>query len=513
MAIVKIASNAIVAKLINPTSDVKDIVSDLLSYRVEGAEYSQAFGANAWDGCSSFFKYGKGTFPMGFVEGVSRALRKRGHRVQRITGGLPEPLGPVRPNINAFGYTDDYDYQPEAVDLLVERGAMIAQIATGGGKSNICCMAVGRIKRNTLFITTRGSLMYQMKDTLQASIDYRAAHGEPDMAGVKVGVIGDGIWEPKKITVAMVQTLAAKLKDPNPHDSPATRRQQYLFQERVKLLLSKFELVILEEAHEASGDSYYNILNQCKNAHYRLALTATPNMKDSTEDNMRLTAVSGSVAIKVTEKMLIDRGILAKPYFKYIRNPKPAKLYRTSTWRRAYKLGITDCPLRNKLVVDEALKMVSYGLNVLILVTQTAHGDALTKTLSKSARVAFLKGEVDQQKRMKYLSQLGQGKLDILVGTNVLDVGIDVPSIGGIILAGGYKAEVSLRQRIGRGLRKKKTGPNVAFVVDFADEWNEHLKEHAYQRRSVVESTEGFAENILLPGEDFDYSEFTKKAL
>lgn len=40
-------------------------------------------------------------------------------------------------------------------------------------------------------------------------------------------------------------------------------------------------------------------------------------MKDSTEANMRLMAVAGRIEIKVTEKYLIDRGILAKPYFLY----------------------------------------------------------------------------------------------------------------------------------------------------------------------------------------------------
>jgi superfamily II DNA or RNA helicase len=74
-----------------------------------------------------------------------------------------------------------------------------------------------------------------------------------------------------------------------------------------------------------------------------------------------------------------------------------------------------------------------------------------------------------------------------------------------IILAGGGKAEVPLRQRIGRGLRFKKVGPNVAFVVDFSDINNDHLRGHALQRRAIIEGTKGFGENILAPGKDFDF--------
>jgi hypothetical protein len=34
-------------------------------------------------------------------------------------------------------------------------------------------------------------------------------------------------------------------------------------------------------------------------------------------------------------------------------------------------------------------------------------------------------------------------------------------------------------------------------VVDFADPLNNHLRDHSNQRRAIIESTEGFAENII----------------
>ena len=62
-----------------------------------------------------------------------------------------------------------------------------------------------------------------------------------------------------------------------------------------------------------------------------------------------------------------------------------------------------------------------------------------------------------------------------------------------------------MRQRIGRGLRAKKNGANVAFIVDFEDTGNKHLRKHYRQRRSIIESTDGFRENILGTGDDFDF--------
>ncbi|MFW8062635.1 DEAD/DEAH box helicase, partial [Klebsiella pneumoniae] len=82
-------------------------------------------------------------------------------------------LGKPNPAVNPFPYNPDYAYQDQAVETLVREGMMIAQIATGGGKSNVACKAAARIGRMTLFLTTRSVLMFQMADNFQKSIDYR----------------------------------------------------------------------------------------------------------------------------------------------------------------------------------------------------------------------------------------------------------------------------------------------------------------------------------------------------
>jgi superfamily II DNA or RNA helicase len=93
----------------------------------------------------------------------------------------------------------------------------------------------------------------------------------------------------------------------------------------------------------------------------------------------------------------------------------------------------------------------------------------------------------------------------VLIGSTIIDVGVDVPSLGMVILAGGGKAEVALRQRVGRGLREKKSGPNIALVCDFVDPGNKHTKGHSMTRRAIIEATPGFREGILPNGKDFDF--------
>jgi superfamily II DNA or RNA helicase len=147
---------------------------------------------------------------------------------------------------------------------------------------------------------------------------------------------------------------------------------------------------------------------------------------------------------------------------------------------------------------------------VLILVQRKPHGDeirALLTTMGLKGR--YIQGSTSQEERERALADLESGELDYLIGTTIVDVGVDVPSIGMLINAGGGKAEVALRQRVGRVLRAKKLGPNVAFVVDFMDELNSHLRDHARQRRAIIEGTPGFAENILPPKKDFPWHLFS----
>ncbi|HCH3308261.1 TPA: DEAD/DEAH box helicase family protein [Vibrio parahaemolyticus] len=556
MTIIKIAANAVHARLIDAPREAKLIVSDLLSYAVEGHEFMTKRAG--WDGRSSFFSFKTNSFPAGFVPRVQSALKKKGYRVQIIRKPRPEPLGPELPTVDEFGHDDErYSYQMETVRKLLTFGSGIAQISTGGGKSRLARLAYARIKRKTLFLTTRGSLMYQFRDACIESFGHK-----------EVGIVGDSEWDANKpLVCGMVQTLAKRLavytadelieqhltrqqdreekelnalkaRQAKKRVKPSERRKQIeelkqdqlarrtpddelLAQIEKKLkkqrkqrretieLLRSFEFVIAEEAHEAGGNSYFDVMNACVNAHYRLALTATPFMRSDAESNMRLMGCTGGIMIKVTEKQLIDLGILATPKFMILPTERPKNLFKTSSYDKAYRVGIVENEWRNKRIVAECVRMSRFGLTSMVLVQRVNHGNAIKSYLTKlGMKVAFIYGDNDQDERKRALKKLGTGEINVLIGTNILDVGVDVPSVGFIALAGGGKAEVANRQRIGRGLRAKKSGPNICFVLDFMDEHNTHLQKHAFQRRAIITQTPGFAENLLPSGEVWNPSEY-----
>jgi superfamily II DNA or RNA helicase len=541
---ITIISNATVAKAIEPTREQKAEISKLLSYTVAGFE-NMSGGKSGWDGKSSFFSARKCTFPAGFSRTVVAHFKRKGVKVTWVKKPLPPILGEMNPIVDDFGYTDIYDYQPETIERLLKYGQMVAKVATGGGKSRIARIGYKTIARKTLFITTRGTLMYQMKR------DFEEALNE------KTGVIGDGEWQPVEgFNVGMVQTIAKRLLKKNVDDEidraitledeadqkkrtefvkkltnkkvEGTKRIQFLdaFNKKLKLekktndqllkdiiekvnkhnaqrlkmidFLATIEFVIFEEAHEAGGDEYYRVGMALKNAHYRLSLTGTAFQREAQEDNFRLMAVSGLVGIEISEKLLIDRGILATPVFTYLPVADVKGLFRSSPYVKGYKLGIVENEGRTQKIIDTTTYLSEYGLTAIVLVNRKAHGESIKrKLITAGLKVNFIYGDKSQEERQNALNKLGKGVIDVLIGTSILDVGVDVPSVGSIILAGGGKSEIANRQRVGRGLRRKKIGPNYCFVFDFMDSQNSHIKTHYLQRRRIIEETPGFRENII----------------
>lgn len=520
----QIAHNAVVAKLIGADQAARDIVADMLTYLEEGHQFTQAFMNAGWDGRSSLFARATDSFPAGFVHAVQQGLTQAGYSVSLIRKPALEPLGPFSPIVDEFGNDDPrYDFQLKALRQVEKHQRGIIQVATGGGKSKIAKLIVARYRRPALFLTTRGVLMHQMADGFRG-------------AQLTVGMLGDGEWSPRSgVNVGMVQTLVERLKDPHVSGEmrdlieAATKRGEKIVKAEIKKIaeekvrvksanraktikfLEMMEIIIGEEAHEAGGDSYYEILKHCKNASIRVALTATPFMKDSAESNMRLMGAFGPVLIRVSEKLLIDRGVLAKPYFRYAHYKPHEKLRRSSPWPRAYQLGLMECDGRNNLAIEHAVKASKRGMTSMILVQRKSHGVAIREALvERGLRAVFIQGENNEKERRKALAALEAGEIDALIGTNILDVGVDVPAVGTIVLLGGGKEQVALRQRVGRGLRAKKKGPNVAFILDFMDFGNDHLRDHYRQRRAIIEATPGFAENILPDNTDFDWEMFER---
>jgi superfamily II DNA or RNA helicase len=80
-------------------------------------------------------------------------------------------------------------------------------------------------------------------------------------------------------------------------------------------------------------------------------------------------------------------------------------------------------------------------------------------------------------------------KLRCIIGTTLLDEGVDVPAAIAGIFAGGGKSSTRALQRVGRFIRLDPSDPNknAAYIEEFYDHVR-YLDHHARSRRKILQT-------------------------
>ena len=89
-----------------------------------------------------------------------------------------------------------------------------------------------------------------------------------------------------------------------------------------------------------------------------------------------------------------------------------------------------------------------------------------------------------------------EGKISILLATTILDEGVDVSDLDAVFLTGGGKKSRRIIQRVGRALRKSKTG-KYAYIIDMAESCNKVLVRHAAERMKTYKEELQLSDNHI----------------
>jgi len=127
------------------------------------------------------------------------------------------------------------EHQDAGITAFVKEERGCVEAATGGGKSLIIADFIRRKPFKTLIVIHNKELLYQLKDTIEEEL------------GIKCGVVGDGVRDIQHITVATIQTLNRNLGE---------------FSD----WLQSIRNIIIDEAHHAASDSYFNLFTKLKNS-------------------------------------------------------------------------------------------------------------------------------------------------------------------------------------------------------------------------------------------------------
>jgi len=465
--------------------EMADNLDKITSYYVEGYQYTRAFTNGYFDKRAGKFVHWDGrkhlltqrmVFPTGLLQRVLDFFKLNDVEVE-----IEDKRKPVdsQPEIKVRGFKPR-PYQQAALDMAISAGRGIIRIGTGGGKTKCAAMIAAKYNVPTMIYVIGKDLLYQF-------------HKETEEAlGQKIGIIGDGHCDIKHINVCSIWTaitafgLKSKVslddEDWAPDIVPVETKQK----EAIRKAIEKANLSIYDEAHFLATETLQSIFKASKQCRYHFGLSGTDWRDDGAD--LLLESVCGRRIYNMPSSRLIEDNFLVPPKIVLFEVP-PLMEELPANYSTVYSRYITKNDIRNAMIEDAARKLIKRGRKVLILVRYISHGKDLADRLS-DIPLFFVNGEVDGETRQEVKKSFEAGYLKCLIASSVFDIGVDIPSLDALILAGGGKSTVRTLQRVGRVIRKNPDKKN-ALVVDFIDN-AKYLDKHSATRIAVYKTEPSF---------------------
>jgi superfamily II DNA or RNA helicase len=457
----------ITATINNVNTYLSDYTAELeamLAIQVPGYFFAPSYKRGVWDGKFRFLRQAKNpVIPTGLLFIVKEYCEQSGitlniidNRTCQIKADLERAMSLFESRLFLLR-----EYQAEAIDCALTKHQGIIEMPTGSGKTEVAIATINAILTQSkdlrcLFLVHTSDLMYQ---TVQ-----RFKDRTPKLS---VGLLGDGQKKDGQCIVAMVQTLLSRAKA----DIKAERQW-----------LLEFGMLIVDECHHSSADSFYTVGMDMKNAFYRFGLSGTA-MKRDVLSNMKMMAMLGPPIYKLRSRELIDSGDLCPIGIVMIKNDECIK---HGTFAEIYKAAITESISRNSKITEIAKQEFLAGRRILILVRHIEHGNILSRMLTMAdCPNTFISGSDSSEQRASVKTAFEQEKF-ILIASTIYSEGVDIPAINTLIVASAGLSDVQTIQRVGRGLRQKKDGSALS-VYDFMDSSKFLAKHSAARRKTYIE--------------------------
>jgi len=346
------------------------------------------------------------------------------------------------------------DYQKKAVEKFFEIGDMTGLLegSVASGKTLMFALITKILKVPTLILVDQIGLAHQGRSEFINEYGFNKND---------IGIVqGQNIME-KNITFATIQSIE-KLDN-----------------------LNKYQFVIVDEVHGAKANTFQSVLMQLQ-CPYRLGVSGTISGL-SVFEYSKVKAYLGDIFFKVTTNELVKKEVLAKPYIYSIKiyNSPDERLKYSTNWQEIVSNLLANNEERNRKIVDIVKKAPKPAL---ILITSIEHGKNLKLMLGDKA--AFIWGETKNDIREFYRKKIDKGLADIVIASNIWNKGTNMKKLRTLIIAGGMKSYVLVKQRAGRGLRRTKD-KKVIHIVDFLDYSNVVLTKQSKKRFSIY-SKDGF---------------------
>lgn len=303
--------------------------------------------------------------------------------------------------------------------------------ATGTGKTYLSAFDVQVCRpRRVLFLAHR-------KRILEASMEsFKTVLGN----SYSYGIYPQDGWRESTCLFAMVGNLGRHLCDFNPLD---------------------FDYVVVDETHRAGASSYQSVLGYFA-PRFILGMTATPERGDG-YDIFKL--FNHVIAYRITLQDALEEDMLAPFHYYGIadltvddESQDDVSLFQRLT-----------CQAR----VDHVIaKIEDYSVSKehrrgLVFCSRKEEAHALSREFNERGyRTEALCGEDSDEVRNRTINQLEAGELQYIFSVDILNEGVDIPTVNQIIMLRPTESIIVFVQQLGRGLRKAPAKEST-LVLDF----------------------------------------------
>ncbi len=418
--------------------------------------------------------------------------------------------GEVRPIPGAntrhpFQHQLDAIHALDRMDEAHENYSTLVVLPTGGGKTYTASTWLLRHAldkgKKILWLAHRQSLLDQAAESFQK---FAFSTEMPHISSFRYRIVSGSANHDKTINIKPTDDLLIISKDSIGRVQNLARLDSWLAGEKEIFL-------VVDEAHHSTAKTYRRVIDYVKSkvANVKLiGLTATPFrtaeneqgllariFKDGTSDGQTIKNDIG-IAYKVDLKELISRRILSYPHFEaYYTDEEYGVDLGISAWESIQQLDtlpqdiaqkIAESGPRNKLIVETYLKKADEYGQTIVFAVNIDHAIALTKLFNlagikakyvvSSIKDAGTGVSISPKEINENIEAYKAGKVQVLVNVNILTEGIDLPMTKTVFLARPTVSTILMTQMIGRALRGEKAGgSNIAYIVSFVDNWNEHI--------------------------------------
>nr|MCR5582125.1 DEAD/DEAH box helicase family protein [Eggerthellaceae bacterium] len=222
-----------------------------------------------------------------------------------------------------------------------------------------------------------------------------------------------------------------------------------------------FDYIIIDEAHRTGAKSYQTILDYFT-PKFCLGMTATPSRTDGYDVYSLFNNV---IAYHITLQDALNNDMLAPFHYFGI-----ADLDINDE-------AVDDLSLFTHLTSEERVRHITQTIEEYTVDKENRRGLIFCNRNEEAAqlsamfnergyRTIAISGETNEKLRDAAIAKLEAGELQYIFSVDILNEGVDIPSVNQIIMLRRTESAIVFVQQLGRGLRKSKD-KEYALVLDF----------------------------------------------